>query len=198
MILAVQGSPRKGGNSEVLMRAALGAAAGAGAVGRGVRLAELRFSSCTGCEKCRKTKACTGLQDDMTALYPALEASRGLILVSPVHHYNVSALTKAFIDRLYCYYDFEDTRPRGWSSRLSGQGRKAVIAAVAEQERVEDMGFALEAMRLPLQALGFEIVAEVPVRGVFDRGAVADKPSAVARAEEAGRILGRAMTVPGG
>ena len=46
---------------------------------------------------------------------------------------------------------------------MAGQGRKAIIAAICEQENKEDMGFTLEAMRLPLEALGYEVIGELPV-----------------------------------
>lgn len=94
----------------------------------------------------------------MSLIYPGILESQGLILVSPTHNYNVTAWMKAIIDRLYCFYNFDDKRPRGWSSRLAGQGRKAVLAAICEQKNKDDMGFTLDAMRLPLEALGYEII----------------------------------------
>ena len=129
----------------------------------------------------------------MQLLYHKLLESKGLILVSPTHHYNITALMKAFIDRLYCFYNFDDNRPRGWSSRLAGQGRKAVIAAVCEQENRKDMGFTLEAMRLPLEALGYEIVGELAVFGLFDRGIVKKKEEILVKASILGRDLGNSI-----
>jgi multimeric flavodoxin WrbA len=193
MILTVEGSPRKRGNSHLMLEA----------IGEGIReegrplheahLRDYRYDPCIGCEKCRVDKICTRFQDGMTLLYPLIEEARGLVLISPVHNYNVTAWIKAFIDRLYCYFDFEDTRPRGWSSRLAGAGRKAVIGAIAEQTERKDMGFALEAMRLPLEAHGYEIVAELPVLELFDRGVIAKHPDLLDKAREAGRLLARSL-----
>jgi multimeric flavodoxin WrbA len=129
----------------------------------------------------------------MTLLYPRIEESPGLILISPVHNYNVTAWVKAFIDRLYCFLDFADTRPRAWSSRLAGQGRKAIIGAIAEQEEKKDMGFALEAMRLPLQAFGYEIMAEFPVLRLFDRGIISKQTELLEQARSAGRELATSL-----
>lgn len=189
-VLGVGGSPRRGGNSDHLLAAILGGAAPFIVETEAVHLRDYRFGSCTGCEQCRRDGACTGLRDGMTLLYPSILASRGLVLVSPTHNYNVTALMKSFIDRCYCFYDFEDTRPRAWSSRLANQDRKAVIAAVAEQPGRENMGVPLEAMRLPLAALGYEIVDEIAVFGLFDRGIVRNHPGLLERAREAGRRLG--------
>ncbi|HIJ06455.1 flavodoxin family protein [Methanocalculus sp.] len=193
-VLGISGSPRNGGNSDTLLKYILKGAELGGYSTEAVHLRDYQFSSCTGCERCRKDKSCTGLRDGMTLLYPDILSSEALVLVSPTHNYNITAQMKAFIDRLYCFYDFEDTRPRAWSSRLAGQGRRAVIASICEQENREDMGFALDALRLPLQALGYEIVAEVAVLSLFDRGKVRDCPEVLEEAEEAGRKLSSQLT----
>lgn len=195
MILGLEGSPRKSGNSHKLLQAILqgGADTATATTTKAVHLRDCRYEPCVGCEACRKDKTCTRFTDAMTLLYPDIDRAGGLVLVSPVHNYNVTAWMKAFIDRLYCYYDFENTRPRAWSSRLAGQGRKAVIAAIGEQERPEDLGVCIEAMRLPLQALGYEIVAELPILNLFDRGIIARHEDIMARGRLAGQQLARAI-----
>lgn len=193
-VLGLGGSPRRGGNSDMLLQHIVEGAMGQGIAADRFYLREFRYGACIGCERCRRDKICTGLKDGMSLLYPKILASKGLVLVSPTHHYNVTAWMKAFIDRLYCFYDFEDSRPRAWSSRLAGQGRKAVLAAVCEQTDAGDMGFTLEAMRRPVQALGYDIVGELPVFGIFDKGGVKGKSDALTAAEELGTRLGEAMS----
>jgi len=189
MILGIEGSPRPKGNSHLLLQALMAGVHEAGASGLQAHLRDYRYEPCIGCERCRQDKTCTRFQDGMTLLYPRIEESQGLILISPVHNYNITAWMKAFIDRLYCYFDFADTRPRAWSSRLAGQGRKAIIGAIAEQEEKKDMGFALEAMRLPLESLGYEIVTELPVLRLFDRGIISRHTELLEQAGSAGREL---------
>ena len=193
MILGVEGSPRKAGNSQHMLHAILAGATRVGTPTYEIHLRDCRYEPCIGCEKCRKDKICTRFQDAMTLLYPRILEARGLVLISPVHNYNVTAWMKAFIDRLYCFYDFADTRPRDWSSRLAGQGRKAVIGAIAEQADTKDMGFTLEAMRLPLIALGYEIVAELPVLKLFDRGVITRHEDILDLARDAGERLARSL-----
>lgn len=192
-LLGVEGSPRKGGNSHSLLQTILEGAAKQNMATKSVHLRDYRYEPCIGCEKCRKDKICTRFNDGMTLLYPELLDSRGLVLISPVHNYNITAWMKAFIDRLYCFYEFKDTRPRQWSSNLAGQGRKAVIAAVAEQENKKDMGFALDAMRMPLEALGYEIVTEIPVLKIFDRGGIKSHPDILEKARKSGAQLAEAL-----
>ncbi len=132
----------------------------------------------------------------MIAIYNKIIASRGLFLISPVHNYNVTAWMKGFIDRLYCFYDFAEPRPGHWSSKLANQGRTAVVAAVAEQLDKKDMGFTLEAMQMPLEALGYEVNQKFPVLGIFEKGKVADRPEIIRTAEMYGEKLGKEIQVP--
>lgn len=194
MVIGIGGSPRKNGNSDVLLKHILIGVNEKNVLFERIHLRDYQFQPCIGCERCRKDKICTGLNDGMSLLYPRIIECQGLILVSPTHNYNVTAWMKAFIDRLYCFYNFDNNRPRGWSSRLAGQGRKAVLAAVCEQEAKEDMGFTLDAMRRPLEALGYEIIGELPVFGVFDRGKVREKKQILVKASKLGADLAKSLS----
>jgi multimeric flavodoxin WrbA len=192
-VLGVGGSPRAGGNSDSLLKEILKGVGQNDIATEAIHLRNYYFEPCIGCEKCRKDEICTGLNDGMHLIYPKIVESQGLVLISPTHNYNITAWVKAFIDRLYCFYTYDSNRPRRWSSRLNGQGRKAVIAAVCEQETKKDMGMTLEAMRLPLEALGYEIVDELPVFGVFDKGAVKKEAEMMAAARAVGLNLAQSL-----
>ncbi|MFA6810442.1 MAG: flavodoxin family protein [Desulfoplanes sp.] len=192
-ILGISGSPRRGGNSESLLKTMLEGAEQAGAVTDAVFLREVTFSSCVGCERCRKDKICTKFVDGMTLLYPKILEAKGLVLISPAHNYNVTALMKAFIDRMYCFYDFANTRPRDWSSRLAGQGRKAVVAGVCEQEDTASMGVTIDMQRVPITALGYDVIDQLAVYSIFDAGAVKKHPDIMGRARMMGAGLARAV-----
>lgn len=193
-VLAVGGSPRKGGNTDAIVKQMLSGLRAEKIDTVGVHLRDMDLNGCIGCEKCRKDKICTEIVDGMTVLYPDIMESQGLILASPVHNYNITSWMKAFIDRLYCFYEFNNkTRPREWSSRLAGQNRKVVIAAVCEQENREDMGFAIEAMQKPMEALGFEVSGTLPVFEAFEKGALKKQPHVLGKAYEMGIKLGRSL-----
>jgi multimeric flavodoxin WrbA len=192
-VAGIGGSPRHGGNSDILLASILAGAASADLATEALHLRDYQFQGCIGCEQCRTAGICTGLRDGMTVIYPSVAAAQALVLVSPTHNYNLTSWMKAFIDRLYCFYRFDDERPRGWSSSLAGQGRKAVLAVVCEQEDERDMGFALPAMRLPLEALGYEIVGELAVFGIFDRARVKKRGDVLDRAGQLGADLAAAI-----
>ena len=185
-ILGVSGSPRRGGNSDLLLENIL---KGTRADSDTLYLSDIDFSPCVGCEQCRKDKICTRFEDALTPFYRVIQEAKGLVLVSPVHNYNITAWMKAFIDRLYCFYDFDNERPRGWSSRLAGQGRAATLAIVAEQVSEEDLGFAMDAMRMPIQAFDYQVAGELSVMGKFEAGIVGKDPAVLEQAAELGRKL---------
>jgi len=188
-VLGIGGSPRKGGNSDVLLTHILKGAGKAGVNTEKIQLRNYQYQGCIGCERCRKDKICTGLMDGMSLLYLKIVASQALVLVSPTHNYNVTAWMKAFIDRLYCFYDFDNHRPGKWSSRLADQNRKALIVAVCEQKTKKDMGLTIDAMRLPLEALGYDVIGELPAFGVFSKAKVKENREVLKKAEGLGLDL---------
>jgi multimeric flavodoxin WrbA len=160
-----------------------------------VQLRDYQFQACIGCERCRKDKRCTGLQDGMQLIYPKIREASGLVLVSPIYNYNMTALMKSFIDRLYCFYNFSDERPGSWSSQLAGLGRKAIIVAIGEQASREEggMDLTLKNMRLCIEALGYEVIDEMPVLGIFHKGKVKKYPEELEKAEHLGKLLAQSI-----
>lgn len=98
-LLAVYGSPRKGGNSSIFLDYFLqGAENSSGDIER-VYLRELNFSPCTECGRCQKTGICV-IQDDMVPLYDKLLNYDRLVISCPVFFLGPPAISKAFIDRV--------------------------------------------------------------------------------------------------
>ncbi len=192
-VLGISGSPRENGNSDVLLNQIFESIAKQGIATSAAYLRDIAFQGCIGCEKCRNDKICTGILDGMSLIYPKILSSKGLVLVCPTHNYNITSWMKAFIDRLYCFYDFTNDRPRDWSSQLADQNRKAIVVAVCEQESKEDMGFTLEAMKRPIEALGYDVIGELAVFRVFDKGRVKEDQSTLDQASELGQKMANFM-----
>lgn len=190
-ILGIGGSPRKGGNSDILLKQLLKGARGQGIAAEEIQLRDYQFQPCIGCERCRKDKRCSGLQDGMQLIYPKMREANGLILISPIYSYNVTALMKAFLDRLCSFYYLSDERPGYWFSQLANQDRKAIIAAVGEQttRAKGGMDLTLETMRRSIRDLGYEVIDELPVLGIYHKGKVKEYPHILEQAEVLGRRL---------
>ena len=101
-ILAIVGSPRKGGNTDLLVDEALKGAAERGAQTEKVFLADLLVGGCKACEACLRNEVEWCIQqDDMIPIYEKILAADAIILGTPVYWWGPSAQLKAFMDRWY-------------------------------------------------------------------------------------------------
>jgi multimeric flavodoxin WrbA len=98
-ILILNGSPRKGGNTDLLLAQIETGIHHAGHTAEHINLPRLAIHPCTGCGHCETQGLCI-IKDDMTALYDKIEAANRIVIGSPIYFYGVTAQTKAFIDRL--------------------------------------------------------------------------------------------------
>ncbi len=97
-ILILSGSPRKGGNSDLLCDAFGKGAAEAGHQVEKIRVAEKQIGFCRGCYACKNTGICA-VKDDMAEVLRKMIAADVLVLASPVYFYAIDAQLKALIDR---------------------------------------------------------------------------------------------------
>lgn len=96
--MASQTSPRREGNSDLLLRQALSGAQQAGSAVEYLRLCDYRIAGCRECYNCSATGYCSTKDDYQPILDKMLEADR-LILATPVFFMTVSAQAKLLIDR---------------------------------------------------------------------------------------------------
>ncbi len=118
-VLGIVCSPRKGGNTELLVTEALEAARKAGAETNLVLAADKNIAPCDGCGACQDSGICK-IKDDMQDIYQQLELADAVILGTPVYFVNVSAQAKAIIDRTYALIRV---------SKLRGKVAAAVVSA---------------------------------------------------------------------
>ncbi len=97
-VLGILGSPRKEGNSGLLLDKALEGARCAGAGTEKICLGDLNFKGCISCAGCEKTGKCV-LADDMAPIYDKLKSADIVILASPIYFAGVPSQLKAMIDR---------------------------------------------------------------------------------------------------
>ncbi len=98
-IVGLSGSPRKGGNTDLILQEALDAAKANGAEVKLFRICEYHLSPCTGCMTCFSTKKCIN-EDDGENLYQEILKADGVIMGSPSYFQGVTAQMKTFIDRI--------------------------------------------------------------------------------------------------
>jgi multimeric flavodoxin WrbA len=122
-ILAIYGSPRRQGNTTVLLDRAVQGASDTGAQVQKIVLGDLQISPCLEIYGCKETGRCV-IQDDFQEVYDQLLACDGLMLASPIFFYTVSAHTKILMDRcqsLWVKKYWIDKIPYGqWVPRRKG------------------------------------------------------------------------------
>lgn len=99
-ILGISCSPRKSGNTELLLNQTLSGAKNEGAEIELYSLSGKDIRACDGCSTCRNTGVCH-IEDDMQALYKKLIEADGIIFGTPVYFYTVTSQAKALIDRSF-------------------------------------------------------------------------------------------------
>jgi multimeric flavodoxin WrbA len=99
-IVGIVGSPRKNGNTEILMNEVLKVAREAGFETQMFLMSEKKVAPCDACGTCFEVGDCV-VQDDMQELYAMLEQADGVVFGSPVYFGSVSAQTKAIMDRMF-------------------------------------------------------------------------------------------------
>ena len=99
-LVAINGSPRKNGNTAKLIKKAIEGAQSSGADTELVHLYDLKYSGCISCFNCkRKNGASYGkcsVKDDLTPVLEELESADAVILGSPIYYYSVSGEMRSF------------------------------------------------------------------------------------------------------
>jgi multimeric flavodoxin WrbA len=99
-MLGIIGSPRKNGNTEILMNEVLKVAREAGFETQMFLMSEKKVAPCDACGTCFEVGDCV-VQDDMQELYSMMEQADGIVFGSPVYFGSVSAQMKAIMDRMF-------------------------------------------------------------------------------------------------
>ena len=104
-VLGIVCSPRKKGNTEIMMEEALAGAAGYGAETELWTVAGKDLKPCDACRSCIKNEGKCHINDGMQDLYPRIVDADGIIFGAPSYFESVSAQGKIVIDRLYGLYN---------------------------------------------------------------------------------------------
>jgi multimeric flavodoxin WrbA len=129
-VLGISCSPRKGGNTEVLVKAALAGAKEKGADIELLQIHEMKIAPCDGCTTCHQSGECR-IKDDMQKVYQKLLAADGIILGSPVYFWSVSGQAKLFMDRTYALrYPYHKLQNKVGAT-IAVAGRRGCMSALA-------------------------------------------------------------------
>jgi len=99
-VLGIVGSPRKMGNTEIMMKEVLKTVHNAGCETEMFLMSEKQVAPCDACGTCFEIGSCV-IKDDMQELYAMMERAQAIVFGSPVYFGSVSAQMKAIMDRMF-------------------------------------------------------------------------------------------------
>ena len=186
-VLAILGSPRRGGNTELLLEETLKGAEAEGAEVERLRLTDYNIIPCKECLACYKDGNCIIL-DDMAKIYPKLLEADIILLASPIFFYGVTAWAKALIDRCQALwarkYQLKDP-----SYGKGGRKRKGFFISVGGTKGQKTFEGAILTAKYFFDVLNAEYAGELVLREVDAKGDVLKHPEALQQAFEAGKKL---------
>ncbi|PLX42088.1 MAG: flavodoxin family protein [Deltaproteobacteria bacterium] len=190
-ILCVFGSPRKGGNTDVLMDSFIKGVESAGGVVHPLYLRDMKLFPCREIHACAKSGECV-LKDDLTPLFESLMEVDAFALSSPVMFYGVPAIAKAFIDRCQSLWARKYVLKMPVATGRI-KDRKGVLLSLGGSKGNKLFDGVKLTFRYFLDTLDASPWGEVLLRGVDEKGDILREKEGLAEAEALGRQLVEAL-----
>lgn len=173
-ILIMNGSPRLKGNSSTLCDAFSDGAEGAGHSITRFDLTRLKIHDCLGCLRGGNDFYHPCVQkDDMDEIYPAYREADVLVLSSPLHWLNFSALLKRAFDRIYAFYEYEQKHSDG---EYLPMHKESVLIMSAGHDAPEYWAPASNYYESLVKLLNWRDRGRILAGGLIDAGDVMGKP----------------------
>jgi len=175
-VLAFIGSPRRRGNTDLLIEQVIRGCRARGHATEKVYLYDCEIAPCVDCRHCKKGDYTCSLADAMEEIYPKIEEADLIIFGTPLYWYGPTGKMKLLIDRL---------RPYVASRKL--EGKKGVLVTPSE-EGEEACHCLVEMFRRSFAYLGMEF-AGVILPKAYEKGEIKQNKEELRRAYEFGSSL---------
>jgi multimeric flavodoxin WrbA len=187
-IVAFNGSPRPGGNTELLLIEALKPLHDAAHDIRVFQLSAMSIKPCQDCGGCVTTGICIQ-KDEMQMIFDAIREADRIILASPIFFFGVTAQAKAMIDRCQAFwcekYLLKKPIPAG------PRGRKGLLLLVGGMKKEIGVQCAEATATAFFRTVSVPDHRTLSFLGIDAKGAVLGHPEALKSAFEAGQDLAR-------
>jgi len=178
-ILALVGSPRTGGNCDVLVDEVLRGAAEGGATTQKVTLDRCTIGPCHACNACAKSGECYQ-RDDMDDLIERMKQSDVWVLATPVYWWGATAQFKLFLDRWYAPW-------HGEQSRELFKNKTIIVIVTLGDSNPDTAEPTLQMLRRAFAYIGLELADTIVAAGVYAIGDAAARTALMQQAHDAGR-----------
>lgn len=167
--LTIVASPRRGGNTDTVLRCMEEVIVSRGCRVNKIYLNEINMRGCQGCMSCKKVTDRCVLEDGMTPVYDLIQESDTVLMGTPVYLWDVSGQFKLFVDRCFAFWE------KTYLGRIR-EGKTAVLVTVLGQENYK-MGSDISDKYVSLfKSFGFARVESLVLPGVNSRGAMLKRP----------------------
>ncbi|MBU4304156.1 MAG: flavodoxin family protein [Candidatus Omnitrophica bacterium] len=183
-LIGILGSPRLGGNCDILLEKALEGAAAAGAFTEKIVLNNLSFVPCQACESVRDDGYCA-IEDDFQCVHEKILEADALLVACPIYFGSISAQTKMMIDRFHCYW-----RARNIVGSIpAGTAKRGGFICVQAGERKDFFNNAAFVMKNFFATVGAEYGEELLCANLEEKGKVSELPALLHKAFSLGQRL---------
>lgn len=182
-VLGVLGSPRIGGNSDLLLDQALAGAREAGAKVEKIVLSRKKISGCLDCGKCNDTGVCA-INDDMLEINKKILEADGIIHSGPVYFWAMTSQMKAYLDRWCAFFDGKWEMHKAYRRKL--QGKKIGLITVCGDPDVSTADPIVHSFKNTSQFAGLKWIGVVKA-SASEKGEIAKNRAAKKRAFELGK-----------
>jgi multimeric flavodoxin WrbA len=181
-VLGIMGSPRIGGNTDLLLDEALNGAQSRGAEVEKITVSNLKIAPCREIYACLKDGECV-IKDDMRGIYPKLVNADAVIVATPIFFYTVSAQVMALISRCQALWS------RRYVLNMDIPAKKGAFIAVGATKGAKLFDGPKLTIRYFFKAINAEYTDELLIRGVDKKGEIKEHPTALADAYKLGQRL---------
>lgn len=161
-VIGFVGSPRREGNTDILVQQVLEGARSCGAETGIFYLNEIPIRGCQGCNRCKTGDACQE-DDGMNELYGEILAADGIVIGSPVYFGQITGQTKCFLDRWYAFVNTDR------SIRISGRKRIGLVYPQWEPDPRKYDSLATQFIEF-MRFFGLDVVDAIAGPGLQKRG----------------------------
>ena len=185
-VLGIAGSPRRGGNTDLLLDEVIKGAASKGAEVKTIILNDLKITPCQHCDACLEKGNCK-IQDNMQMVYRELEQADRIVLASPLHFMSLTAQAKAMIDRCQCLW------ARKYVLKIpplsDKRERKGLFISVGGRKVANLFEPALATVKALFNTLNITYAGDLLFPGIDEKGDITKHPDALRQAFLAGQKL---------
>ncbi|KAH0793845.1 flavodoxin family protein [Histomonas meleagridis] len=103
-VIGINGSPRKGWNTHMIVEKALEGARDAGAITKLYHISDFKIQPCISCLTCKKTPESAGkciIKDDLTPLLQEIRTADALVIGSPIYFSHISSYLHTALERIW-------------------------------------------------------------------------------------------------